>query len=131
VLIFINVETRRVYISPSTYKPDEPWMIQQATEFFESTKRGGPKCKILMIDNDNKYSKPFVDAFKIERSKPNDLRSDLRTWSHSPNDSRKRSSKNVSIISSSLAANTWMSSAKMSKSTFTKNDRIRDWGMSL
>jgi len=64
VLIFINVETRRVYVSPSTYKPDEQWMVRQAAEFVESIKTEGPKCKILMLDNDGKYSKPFIAALK-------------------------------------------------------------------
>jgi hypothetical protein len=78
-IVFINVETRRVYISPSTYNPDEPWMIQQATAFVESTKTLGPKCKILLIDNDNKYSKPFLNALKNRRIKT------LRTPIRSPN----------------------------------------------
>jgi putative transposase len=77
VLIFINVETRRVYISPSTYKPDEQWMVQQATTFIESTKAGGPKCKILMLDNDAKYSKLFMDAF--EKGKIKTQRTPIRS----------------------------------------------------
>ncbi|XZE37292.1 integrase core domain-containing protein, partial (plasmid) [Pirellulaceae bacterium SH501] len=77
VLIFINVETRRVYISPSTYNPDEQWMVQQATTFIESTKTGGPKCKILMLDNDAKYSKLFMDAF--ERGKIKTQRTPIRS----------------------------------------------------
>ena len=32
VLVFLNVKTRSVFITPSTYKPDEAWMIQQAGE---------------------------------------------------------------------------------------------------
>ena len=77
VLIFINVETRRVYISPSTYKPDEQWMVQQATTFIESTKAGGPKCKILMLDNDAKYSKLFMDVF--EKGKIKTQRTPIRS----------------------------------------------------
>lgn len=33
VLVFLHVKSRQVYISPSTYKPDESWMIQQADAF--------------------------------------------------------------------------------------------------
>jgi putative transposase len=44
-------------------------MIQQATAFVESTKTLRPKCKILLIDNDHKYSKPFLNARKNRRIK--------------------------------------------------------------
>ena len=36
---------------------------------IESTKTGGPKCKILMIDNDAKYSKLFMNGFEKEKIK--------------------------------------------------------------
>ena len=39
-------------------------MVRQAAEFVESIKTEGPKCKILMLDNDGKYSKPFIAALK-------------------------------------------------------------------
>jgi putative transposase len=79
VLIFINVESRRVYISRSTYKPDEQWMVQQAEAFVESTKVDGPRCKILMHDNDGKFSKPFLAALKKGKVKTH------RTPIRSPN----------------------------------------------
>jgi putative transposase len=69
VLIFINVESRRVFISPSTYKPDEKWMVQQAAAFVASTKTDDPKCRILMHDNDGKYSKSFLAALKKSKVK--------------------------------------------------------------
>lgn len=69
MLMFINVETRRVYISPSTYKPDEAWMVRQAEAFAELTKADGPKCNILMYDDDGKYSKPFLAALKKRKVK--------------------------------------------------------------
>ena len=69
VLVFLHVETRRVYISPATYKPDQEWMLEQAEEFIRHTKSEKLPCKILMHDNDGKYSQPFLDVFtnrKIE-----------------------------------------------------------------
>ena len=38
VLVFLHVETRRVFITESTYKPDEAWMIEQAEAFIQHTK---------------------------------------------------------------------------------------------
>jgi putative transposase len=79
VLIFLHLETRRVYISPSTYKPDEKWMIAQAEAFIDHSKKEGLPCKILMLDNDGKYSKPFINAIKAAKVKPH------RTAFRSPN----------------------------------------------
>jgi putative transposase len=79
VLVFLHVETRRVFITPSTYKPDEAWMIEQAEAFERHTKSEGLRCKILMHDNDGKYSAPFLDAIKKSKIKPH------RTAIRSPN----------------------------------------------
>ncbi len=59
VLVFLHVKSRQVYISPSTYKPDESWTIEQAEAFDKFVKDQNLKCKIVMHDNDGKYSKPF------------------------------------------------------------------------
>ena len=44
---------------------------------IESTKAGGPKCKILMLDNDAKYSKLFMDVF--EKGKIKTQRTPIRS----------------------------------------------------
>ena len=67
VLVFLHVETRRVFITPATYKPDQEWMVEQAEEFIRHTESEKLPCKILMHDNDGKYSKPFLDAFKNKK----------------------------------------------------------------
>jgi putative transposase len=79
VLVFLNVKTRQVYISPSTYKPDQVWMIEQAEAFIKHTMDNTLPCKIVMHDNDGKYSKPFLEVFKNARIKPH------RTAIRSPN----------------------------------------------
>lgn len=35
ILIFLHVESRQVYITPSTFHPNEDWVKQQATAFVE------------------------------------------------------------------------------------------------
>ncbi|MEO1615006.1 MAG: integrase core domain-containing protein [Planctomycetota bacterium] len=67
VLVFLHVETRRVFITPATYKPDQEWMVEQAEEFIHHSKSEKLPCKILMHDNDGKYSQPFLDAFKNKK----------------------------------------------------------------
>ena len=64
VLAFLNVKTRHVYLTPSTYKPDQAWMIEQAKAFIAHTKKQKLPCKIMMHDNDCKYSKPFLKVFE-------------------------------------------------------------------
>ncbi|XZE44988.1 integrase core domain-containing protein [Pirellulaceae bacterium SH467] len=44
---------------------------------IESTKTAGPKCKILMLDNDAKYSKLFIDVF--EKGKIKTQRTPIRS----------------------------------------------------
>ncbi|TWT84570.1 Integrase core domain protein [Planctomycetes bacterium CA13] len=79
VLVFLNIETRRVYISPATYKPDQAWMVEQAEAFIRHTKSERLSCKILMHDNDGKYSKPFLAVFADQKIKTQ------RTALRSPN----------------------------------------------
>ena len=79
VLVFLHVETRRVFITPATYKPDQEWIVEQAKEFIRHSKTEELPCKILMHDNDGKYSQPFLDAFKDKKIKTR------RTAVRSPN----------------------------------------------
>jgi putative transposase len=79
VLVFLHVETRRVYISPATYKPDRAWMVEQAEAFVRHAKLERLLCKILMHDNDGKYSKPFLTVFVDQKIKTQ------RTALRSPN----------------------------------------------
>jgi len=79
VLVFLYVKSRQVYVSPFTYKPDESWMIQQADAFERFVKGQNLKCKIVMHDNDGKYSKPFLSKLTSLKMKPH------RTAIRSPN----------------------------------------------
>lgn len=49
----LHVETRRFFITPVTYKPDQEWMVEQAKEFIRHRKLEKLSCKILMQDNDS------------------------------------------------------------------------------
>jgi putative transposase len=63
ILIFLHVETRRVYITPSTFHPNEEWMKQQATQFLEHAKEQNLGVQLLMHDRDTKFSKSFDAMF--------------------------------------------------------------------
>ena len=63
ILIFLHVESRRVYITPATYHPNEEWVISQAEEFLAHTDEQGLEVKIMMHDRDTKFTKSFDAVF--------------------------------------------------------------------
>lgn len=69
VLIFLHVETRRVWISPSTFHPDETWVKQQAVAFLEHSKEIELPPKLLMHDRDTKFTKSFDAIFDAAGAK--------------------------------------------------------------
>ena len=66
-LAVIHLATRRVYVTASTFKPDEAWMTTQACAFLDHAAAERLPCSIVMRDYDGKYSKAFDQIFK-ERS---------------------------------------------------------------
>lgn len=65
VLIFLHVETRRVCLSPATHHPDDAWVCEQAQAFRAFAEKNELGTKIVMRDNDKKYSARFDQ--EIER----------------------------------------------------------------
>jgi putative transposase len=58
-MVFINVATRRVWISPATRNPTEVWVEEQARAFIECAKADGLKVDLVTRDNDQIYKKGF------------------------------------------------------------------------
>lgn len=63
-LAFIHLGTRRVFVTPGTFKPDAAWMEKQARAFLEHTATERLQCSIVTRDYDGKFSKPFDQLFK-------------------------------------------------------------------
>jgi putative transposase len=64
-MVFLNVATRRVWISPSTQKPTAAWVEQQAKAFLEHAGRdGAPAAGLITRDNDGIYAQAFDPVFK-------------------------------------------------------------------
>jgi len=59
ILIFLHVDSRRICISPATYKPDDAWVCEQARAFRTFAKESKLGTKIVMRDHDSKYSRGF------------------------------------------------------------------------
>ncbi len=63
ILVFLHLETRRVFIPPASYHPDEAWVLEQAEAFKQHLKDEKLSCKLLMHDRDTKFAKSFDEAF--------------------------------------------------------------------
>ena len=74
LLVFLNMETREVYVTPSTAHPDSEWVCEQTQRFIDSTaNRGEKKPDIIMHDRDSKFSKDFVSIVKKNGMRTNAL----------------------------------------------------------
>jgi putative transposase len=62
-IAFLHIESRRVFITPSTYNPDETWVLEQADAFKRHIKKEKLPCKLLMHDRDTKFTKTFNEKF--------------------------------------------------------------------
>src|SRR6185312_3086747 len=56
LLVFLHVETRRAFIAPSTFHPNEAWVQEQAQAFLKQVEQTGPGAKIMMHDCDAKFT---------------------------------------------------------------------------
>jgi putative transposase len=58
-MVFLNVATRRVWVSPATGNPTEAWVVEQAKAFIDYTEDNGLKVDLVTRDNDQIYKKRF------------------------------------------------------------------------
>ncbi|XZE56515.1 integrase core domain-containing protein [Planctomycetaceae bacterium SH139] len=63
-LVFIHVETRRIWVSPCTANPTGEWTTQQARNFDMFLQDKGLPCEILQRDQDSKYVDSFDEVFR-------------------------------------------------------------------
>jgi putative transposase len=63
-LVFIHVETRRIWVSPCTANPTGQWTTQQARNFQMHLQDEGLPCEILQRDQDSKYVDSFDEVFR-------------------------------------------------------------------
>ncbi|TWU08637.1 Integrase core domain protein [Symmachiella macrocystis] len=66
LLVFINVETREIFVTNSTAHPDSAWVTQQARNFLMHTSDYDDKPACLIRDRDTKFTASFDDVFKAE-----------------------------------------------------------------
>ncbi|WP_146374414.1 integrase core domain-containing protein [Symmachiella macrocystis] len=66
LLVFINVETREIFVTNSTAHPDSAWVTQQARNFLMHTADCEDKPACLIRDRDTKFTAQIDDVFKAE-----------------------------------------------------------------
>ncbi len=66
-LVFIHIESRRIWISPCTANPTGDWTTQQARNFQMHLVEEKLPCTILMRDNDRKYVDDFDKVFTASK----------------------------------------------------------------
>jgi putative transposase len=69
VLVFIHLGSRRVFMSPATFNPDEEWVLQQSRNAAMWLQDLGINAAHLIHDRDTKYSKRFRAFWKSEKVK--------------------------------------------------------------
>ena len=64
LLMFVHHDSRKVWVSPATYHPDEDWVCQQAKNVQMWLEDGGIAQRFLIRDNDTKYTAEFDELFQ-------------------------------------------------------------------
>jgi putative transposase len=66
VLVFIELDSRRVYLAGVTANPDRAWVTQQARNLLLVLDERGRRLRFLLRDRDAKFSRSFDDVFRAE-----------------------------------------------------------------
>lgn len=69
VLAFIHVETRRVVLSPSTFNPNEQWVVAQAAAFVDQAREQKLRVATVQHDCDTKFTKTFDQTLRRKRAR--------------------------------------------------------------
>ena len=64
LLVFLHVESRRVFIAPSTFHPNEAWVTEQAHLFLKHLEETGQGARLVMHDRDAKFTASFDKILK-------------------------------------------------------------------
>jgi len=72
-MVFLNLATRRVWISPATRHPTEDWVEQQAKAFIDYARTEELKVDLVTRDNDRIYNRTFDRVMKEAGARPRRL----------------------------------------------------------
>ena len=66
LLMFIELGSRRIHVSPSTVHPDSAWVTQQARNLAMNLDGRASPVRFLIRDRDAKFSRPFDAVLRSE-----------------------------------------------------------------
>jgi transposase InsO family protein len=66
VVVFIELGSRRIHVSPSTAHPDSAWVTQQARNLVMDLDGHSPAIRFLIRDRDAKFSRSFDEVVRSE-----------------------------------------------------------------
>jgi len=69
ILAFLHISTRKVYLSPCTFRPDAVWMREQATAFLDFARKEGLGAQVVLRDRDYKYVPEFEQTLEAADTK--------------------------------------------------------------
>jgi putative transposase len=72
-MVFLNVATRKAWISPATRNPTEEWVKEQARAFVAYANKEQLELKLVTRDNDQIYKKGFDQVMKEAGVEPRRL----------------------------------------------------------
>jgi putative transposase len=125
VLFYIEVGTRRVHLARVTAHPDGYWVAQQARQYVWTLEECEVRPRILIRDNDKKFTGGHDLVFRSEGVRV------IRAPSQAPNANTYTSGgsgrcrRSASTTCSSQMRSTCDASCKPSSSTATPPDRIK------
>jgi len=73
LLVFIQIGSRKVWVSSATAHPDSRWVAQQARNFCMDLPDGDRQRAIVLHDGDTKFTEQFREILKAEGLRPHKL----------------------------------------------------------
>jgi putative transposase len=69
VLVFLNVQSRRVIVSQATAHPNEEWVVSQSESMVTQARDNGLRVRFIIHDRDSKYTRSVDQALRLKRAK--------------------------------------------------------------
>ena len=74
VLVFLNVATRKVFVTRSAEHPNAEWVAEQAKAFVQNARDNKIAIDLVFHDADRKFGKAFDNALRVRGARPRRLR---------------------------------------------------------
>lgn len=73
MLVFLNVATRKVFVTKATQHPNNQWVTERAAEFVRHARDNRIGVDLVFHDADRKFSKAFRESLRNRGARPRKL----------------------------------------------------------